>query len=271
MSENYKSSTHVVDIEKASPQQIKNLIPIWSEGNPELEKLLYKLIEDGIQTVGCCSGHDTGTSNDFPYVAFKFDRDSKEEILLDFLAKLDNEENKKTQIGLVKDAKGTLLCVINAPDTGRDNGDFFKRINLVYCSGKESISDDKRAKWDALRTLMLDERSGKGYRCLNYYIGDTTMSVIGIKGIEGKTALVGADTVLERADWLKNNPNSSVDYIFSKREIIPIVYPMKLIKDFAKRSKQPLKRIKEAIRKIKDRYLQQNGNEILGEEPEFDE
>lgn len=270
MGENNKSSTKVVDIKTTPIEQIKNLIPIWSEGNPELEKTLYKLIEDGIETVGCCSGHDTGTSNDLAYVGLKFGRDLKWEIILNLLAQLDSEENKKITIGFVKGENLKPLCGLYAPNPGRDNGDFFRRINLAYSSEK-TISDEKRAKYDALRTLLLDDRVWKRSRQLFYCIGDTNIQVIGIKGLEGKAVYVKVDTLLEKADWLKQNPYATVDCIFGKSEMTPIIYPMKFIKDFAEKSKQALDGIRKAYRKIRDTYQQQKGNGILGEEPEFDE
>ena len=219
MSENYQSKSKVVDIRKTSSKEINYLIPIWSEGNPELEKLLYQFIGDGIQTVGCCSGHDTGDCDDIPYVCFKVGEDANYERILDFLAKLDDKGINLT-ISFIKSTNTTPICGIYAPNTGRDNGEFFRNIKLAYSS--KEISMETRAKYEAFRTVLVDPRYG-GYCTLNYSPGDENVS-----------------TVLQKAKWLRDNPCETIDYSLGDNEITPIVYPIEWIKRFAEKSKHAL-------------------------------
>ena len=72
-----KGKVLFTDFSKLSKEEKIEQATVFAEGSNELKKILLLLWECGVQTIGCCGGHEDNRS--MPYVAFNIeDMDSEE-------------------------------------------------------------------------------------------------------------------------------------------------------------------------------------------------
>ncbi len=65
-----KGKSMINDLTTLSEQEMKKQAKVFSEGNSELEQILIELWKNGVQTIGCCSGHN---GKEVPYISFYID------------------------------------------------------------------------------------------------------------------------------------------------------------------------------------------------------
>ena len=82
-----KGKVLFTDFSILSKQEKLEQAEVFAEGSAELKKILLLLWECGVQTLGCCAGHEDGSSK--PYIAFNVEnlKDSELQSILIQLAK----------------------------------------------------------------------------------------------------------------------------------------------------------------------------------------
>jgi len=83
------------DFSQMSNEEKLEQATVFSEGSEELKKILLLLWDCGIQTLGCCAGHEDNSS--MPYVAFNIEN-IEETDLIEFLIELTNDKNGVKQV-----------------------------------------------------------------------------------------------------------------------------------------------------------------------------
>ena len=112
------SNGQSMDVTQMSKEEKIKAIEYWCEGNQQLKKFLLYCNDKGIDTLGCCAGHDgdieLGTEASSAYIAILLGNKTKN-FILDLLSGLE-EKNIGMIVGLIRNKDDKYFSVLNAKE-----------------------------------------------------------------------------------------------------------------------------------------------------------
>ena len=109
----------------------KKYAHLFSEGNLKLEEILLLLWKIGIQTKGCCCGHDDGSIYSGPYVGLGLNNNVND--VINLLSNISKKEN--VRISFVSNGSKKVAGIHNGKYDDKSN---IKLFDNILCALKKS-------------------------------------------------------------------------------------------------------------------------------------
>ena len=246
------SNGNSLDASKMSKDEIINAIEYWCEGNQALKKLLLDCNDRGIETIGCCSGHEEEYGRAF--IGLKLGNPQDNEVI-DLLAKLEIS-NIDMFIGFVRGNVDRSFVTLRAPEIG-NNEKFFEDVSKCWNQNIQDYDDfyGTRKKYEMLKTVLTDKRA-QGYTDssqFNWRMGDEHVCFRGFYKYSDKILNIPMSELERMGKWLLENPDTEVSKEFYGKKIGTFTQLITDVKLKCQRSTTLLSRIRDAYKSIKDR------------------
>lgn len=265
MSQSKYANGNPIQIDELSEVEKKQAIDEWSEGNPELKKLLELCEENGIKTWSSCSGHNAEKGEEAKNASISMILEyGNSDKVLKLLAKMDKDKNIEFGIGIINDSTVPCYVTIYSPEK-KYNEKFFKQINheLNEIDKDNSISHSKLEKYKSLKGIAEKESDYNG-RSVEIFQDDTSDIRVVLWDEEVITFMQyiseeGAITYNESLD----------DYVRAKELTIQslpdepyltlatINQDINEVKKKVRRSRTPISAIENVFKKIKNGLIKQ--------------
>lgn len=129
-----------IDTDVLTPEEYRQCAIEWSEGDENLEQLLYTCLIKGIKTVACCTGHNGEMSRGrswHPYITFEIDE--KNEIAIDSIATYFKDYEGIKIMYFADDSNRTARVVFHFPKG--TNTEVFSQMNEI-CNAEDKEIDN---------------------------------------------------------------------------------------------------------------------------------
>ena len=262
--EKYANGTPL-DASKMSKEEKQKAIEYWCEGNQQLKQLLLYCHENGIETVGCCSGHEEELG--YAYIGLKLGNEQDNEII-DLLTKLEIDNTDMT-VAFIRGNMDSCFVTLLSTTAGNDEK-FFENINQ-HCN--QNIPNDAkfqeiRKKYEMLQTILIDSRAQEytDYAEFSFETGDKYVRTVGFYKYDGNILNIPIDEIERMGQWLIDNPNADISQEFYGTYTKTLTYQINYIKEKCKMSKILLSSIKNAYKSIKNAVFKTKENIKMQEE-----
>lgn len=246
------SNGNSLDASKMSKDEIINAIEYWCEGNQALKKMLLYCNGKGIETIGCCSGHEEEYG--YAYIGLKLGNPQEKEII-DLLTKLEIS-NIDMVIAFIRGDLDRSFVVLRAPTIG-NNEKFFEDVN--QCWNQNIQNDDNfyrtRKKYEMLKTVLTDKRAQEytDFAEFSFGMADEHVRTAGFYKYYGKILNISMSEIERMGEWLLENSDTEVSKEFYGKKIGIFTQLITGIKQKCQISTIPLSRIRNAYKSIKNR------------------
>lgn len=245
----------------------------WSEGDKNLEELLYTCLTNKIKTHACCSGHNgekpriEGEEDHWnPYISFILNKKNGDiiDMIVTRFKSLDG-----IKISYISEKKNETPARVTLSFPRGTNTEVFKQINEICKGAKQGEHFDKDETFTSIRTIIQEtEPSKPGYQSEIYYRKGKT---------KDELRILGRDDVIDTLSCegtLNNLEESDSHFLIIPREnkkLNDTIKGFALKKHgespyktyYAKQNQNNQNSIRDMFKKIKDEYTYTINDESL--------